>query len=711
MPERCSDLDSIVNPQEKCNFARANCDLGSLVHYASLTYCTLQSAFAQIALLSTLVLFYFAAMGIAAFDYLSPNLTHLAEVSGLSQSLMGVTVLAFGNGSVDVFGAVAALHAGEGGMAFGEIMGGALFVCTFVIGSMAVIQPFTIEPQYTLRDSAVLAVCVIYTMIIVLDGVITLLEALVGLCLYIGYAVFVVRQQLNLQHHKSHTRHEEQSAQGAIPQIEEPISPISQGSLHSVDTPYTPLRPSLFSAVHMNFKVKQSLAEIEETLQPMSSSHPSNSVDMSRRGSASDAVTASSNTQLNSISPVLSSRSAVSSPELLPAMIPHPHIGTNRFLSPPNLPKLSTSLHVPGPSFAPQSSSAHRQLSLSPDHNAHAGCHHPHSTHANHRHKDFSMKHLVDRLLESRLESSGLTPVASPAPEYMESTTTDEGECPISTLDVLSGESSLCEAENIVNASWIQLIFPSLLFWERETLAYKLHLIATFPITSVLSWTIPSSSKSCSRRQICIYSLCVPLSIPIVIPKVPWTPQLACAQVICIALALLWWGKMQKPLPSSLVLASLGFFMGLMWVLLLAVELVAILTVLGEVCHVSNTVMGLTVFALGGSLGDFVSNVTVAKIGFPTMAISACLGGPIFTLLIGVSGASLFTMLRERKTQLEVPVSSSLLVSGCGLLATLALFAFSAHINHGLVTKRAGAQLIGLYFVILTGSLLSSKYI
>lgn len=710
MLERCSDLDKIANPQEKCNFAQTNCDLGSLIHYASLTYCILQNAFAQFALLSTLVLFYFAAMGIAAFDYLSPNLTHLAEVSGLSQSLMGVTVLAFGNGSVDVFGALAALHAGEGGMAFGEIMGGALFVCTVVIGSMAVIQPFMIEPQYTLRDSAVLALCVIYTMFIVSDGVITLFEALLGLCLYVGYAVLVVRQQLNPQHHISHNRHEEQSTQSSVPQIEEPPSPASLGSLHSVDTPYTPLRPSLFSAVHMNFKVQQSLAEIEGTMHPEPNSHPGTPIGIVRRGSASDTVTGLGTPELHSISPVISSRSAVSSPDLLPAMIPHPHIGTNRFLSPLHLPKLSTSLQVPGASLAPQSSYSHRQLSIPPDHNLHHGIHHPHPTHANHRHKDFSFKHLVDRLLESRLESSGLTPLASPSPENLERTMTDEGECATSTLDVLSGDGSFCEAEEIANASWIQLVFPSLLFWKRETWAYKLHLIVTFPITSILSWTIPSSSKSFSRRQICIYSVCVPLSIPIVIPKVPWTPQLACAQVVCIALALLWWGKMQKPLPSSLILASLGFFMGLMWVLLLAVELVAILTVLGEVCHVSDTVMGLTVFALGGSLGDFVSNITVAKIGFPTMAISACLGGPIFTLLIGVSGASLFTMLRERKMQLEVPVSSTLLVSGCGLLVTLALFAISARINHGLVTKRTGAQLIGLYFVILTGSLLSSKY-
>ena len=33
----------------------------------------------------------------------------------------------------------------------------------------------------------------------------------------------------------------------------------------------------------------------------------------------------------------------------------------------------------------------------------------------------------------------------------------------------------------------------------------------------------------------------------------------------------------------------------------------------------------------GNSLGDFVANVTIAKMGFPTMAMSACFGGPMLS--------------------------------------------------------------------------------
>lgn len=33
----------------------------------------------------------------------------------------------------------------------------------------------------------------------------------------------------------------------------------------------------------------------------------------------------------------------------------------------------------------------------------------------------------------------------------------------------------------------------------------------------------------------------------------------------------------------------------------------------------------------GNSLGDFVANVTMAKMGYPLMAMSACFGGPMLS--------------------------------------------------------------------------------
>jgi sodium/potassium/calcium exchanger 6 len=42
---------------------------------------------------------------------------------------------------------------------------------------------------------------------------------------------------------------------------------------------------------------------------------------------------------------------------------------------------------------------------------------------------------------------------------------------------------------------------------------------------------------------------------------------------------------------------------------------------MGEIFHVSDAILGTTIFAMGNSLGDFVSDITVARMGFPGAAL------------------------------------------------------------------------------------------
>lgn len=57
---------------------------------------------------------------------------------------------------------------------------------------------------------------------------------------------------------------------------------------------------------------------------------------------------------------------------------------------------------------------------------------------------------------------------------------------------------------------------------------------------------------------------------------------------------------------------------------------------MGILMGISNAILGLTVLAWGNSIGDFVSNLTVAKQGFPRMAVGAAYGGPALNILIGI---------------------------------------------------------------------------
>jgi sodium/potassium/calcium exchanger 6 len=53
---------------------------------------------------------------------------------------------------------------------------------------------------------------------------------------------------------------------------------------------------------------------------------------------------------------------------------------------------------------------------------------------------------------------------------------------------------------------------------------------------------------------------------------------------------------------------------------------VNVLQSVGRMWHISDAILGVTVLAWGNSIGDLISDVTVARKGFPRMAVGACFG-------------------------------------------------------------------------------------
>ncbi|RDX62688.1 Cation/calcium exchanger 2, partial [Mucuna pruriens] len=114
-----------------------------------------------------------------------------------------------------------------------------------------------------------------------------------------------------------------------------------------------------------------------------------------------------------------------------------------------------------------------------------------------------------------------------------------------------------------------------------------------------------------------------------------------------------------------------GFVMSVTWSYISAQELVGLLVSLGYICGVSPSILGLTVLAWGNSLGDLVTNLTMALNGGSEgaqIAISGCYAGPIFNIVVGL-GLSLVST-----TWCEYP-SSVVILRDPYLWETLALLA------------------------------------
>lgn len=186
---------AVHDADDQCAFILANCedDEAGLVHYLSFYYCTLGDAKpVAFAVLATWLGLLFTTIGIAASDFFSINLSTIASVLGLSESLAGVTFLAFGNGSPDVFSTFAAMGSNSGSMAVGELIGAAGFITAVVAGSMALVREFKVSKRTFVRDIIFFIVAILFTMGFLADGELHLWECCTMIGFYLFYVIVVV---------------------------------------------------------------------------------------------------------------------------------------------------------------------------------------------------------------------------------------------------------------------------------------------------------------------------------------------------------------------------------------------------------------------------------------------------------------------------------------------------------------------------------------
>ncbi|XP_056677679.1 mitochondrial sodium/calcium exchanger protein isoform X1 [Monodelphis domestica] len=153
--------------------------------------------------------------------------------------------------------------------------------------------------------------------------------------------------------------------------------------------------------------------------------------------------------------------------------------------------------------------------------------------------------------------------------------------------------------------------------------------------------------------------------------------------------------------------AFLGFFVSALWINVAATEVVNILHTVGIIFQISDTVLGLTLLAWGNSIGDVFSDLTLARQGYPRMAFSACFGGIIFNMLIGVG---LGSVLEISRNHMEMKLESNELLTWilAGALGLSLLFTFiSVPVQCFQLSRVYGFCLIFFYLNFLVVALLT----
>ncbi|KAK7087992.1 mitochondrial sodium/calcium exchanger protein-like [Littorina saxatilis] len=151
--------------------------------------------------------------------------------------------------------------------------------------------------------------------------------------------------------------------------------------------------------------------------------------------------------------------------------------------------------------------------------------------------------------------------------------------------------------------------------------------------------------------------------------------------------------------------AYLGFLVAVIWIYSMANEIVNILQMFGIVFNISNAIIGLTLLAWGNSIGDLIADLAMARQGYPRMGISACFGGPLFNLLLGIGIPFTIACIKNNGTyHLQVTLEEMFLAGGVAvsLISSLLIVPLSKfHMSRGY-----GVYLLILYIAFLAIALL-----
>ncbi|KAG0252639.1 hypothetical protein BG011_006859 [Mortierella polycephala] len=684
-------------------------------------------------------------------NYLHFYFCDLGHIPPLAIAILtGVTFLAFGNGSPDVFSTFSAMGAGSGSLAIGELVGAASFITSVVVGSMAIIKPFKVSRAPFLRDVIFFAGCVLFTLYTVVDGKITFFESVFLIVYYVIYVSSVVLGNWWHQRAKSERELEEcaRNLYENDDDDEESLLLDEEQALLGGSTSRIPKPPRINTLIATG---PYDDYEDEEHDDGYISPGGLSANDLDHYDSNQTLVNSYDNSDVNTARPHLSNDSggvedSISlrppgssalkrRPSLLSAFefndvvrsltlsgsrgriasYDPSYYGTKSPRSPRTPRRQSSgspSTHVPDFGSRPaslhsQTSGSHlRPPSIHSDVNVHLSVS-PVPT-------DPDMGHFDAHFEQALLRHSLILP------DHHDPSNQHLGH----VHPQLHGQANLDKpspttiSQKILNF-WsviMPIYFPTLLNWNEKSAFVKFLAVTSIPMVLLLTLTLPvvdlkededdeddeddeesievdtdpdapqppkitiikaepeSRYDGWSRTATTVQMFLVPIFIAAVVSSAAEEGYIAIPLALCVGAVLSFLIRRfsTEELPPRFygALCFVGFLVAITWIFLVANEVVGILQAFGMIFGVSDAILGLTIFAMGNSLGDLVANITIARMGFPRMAFSACFGGPLLNMLLGV-GISGTYMTIKTGTHIPLELSPTLFVSLIGVLLTL----------------------------------------
>ncbi|EUC64802.1 sodium/calcium exchanger protein [Rhizoctonia solani AG-3 Rhs1AP] len=752
LAETCEPLR--FPPVDQCAHVREDCDPPETflsIFYLETYFCSPPRdrplAFGGLVLW---LFFLFSFIGICASDFFCPNLATIASTLGLNENVAGVTFLAFGNGSPDLFATFSAMRAGSGSLAIGELLGAASFIVSVVAGSMPLVRPFRVNPGSFIRDVGFFTMSVACILGILIDGEIHAWEALAMVGLYLIYVCVVVggswleARRERLANHEALIRGEYADAPT------DPTDPTFE-PYHDDDYPSLPT-PSVRTRAHsdpMAPSGPDTLNVPSHTRARPSLHIPHDSESRASSASASPLATSRPSSHIHQL-PSFSLLGALEFRTVVNSLHGSSTAGTLSMFDAPVSPYAAGHYHrrLSIVSSGSAASSVRRGAVTAP----------PAMDQADLEEQRDPWDAAFSLQLSERggaNNGAALAPAAeihrtkSPVPSIhvFSPSTLSNGAGPAGPRKLFVPEDAQVQPQwKLVLCQVMHTLFPSLVDLPSRPWLWKIVAVCSAPAIFALTLTLPvvvnDPKSESSPGEGPVTPLLVDYDESDAEDEIiqahmeaeehvhdvhfnKWLTAVQCALSPVFCVSVLFSG--QKHVASYILAASLcgvsvstltavfandgknpaarlarcfiGFGVAMVWIMAIADEVVQVLQTFGHIFGLSDAIIGLTIFAIGNSLADFVANFTVAAFA-PVMGISACFGGPMLNMLLGI-GLSGSYVISQTGESYKVNLSPTLLVSAIGLLCLLASTLIIVPLSDFNLTRRWGLMLITGYVIVM----------
>ena len=116
----------------------------------------------------------------------------IARALGMTETLIGLTIVAFGTSLPELVTSIVASHKGEVSMAVGNVIGSNIFNVLFILGVSAILHPVAINAAAAIDMALLIFVSIVVYFFCVTERRISRLEGVLMLCMYCADMAFAI---------------------------------------------------------------------------------------------------------------------------------------------------------------------------------------------------------------------------------------------------------------------------------------------------------------------------------------------------------------------------------------------------------------------------------------------------------------------------------------------------------------------------------------